>query len=126
MNSQNDNFNVRNTFDVNIEKRHKTDLGLDIPEDYFSKSKQSILNKTVNDKKGKVIPLYKNIYAWSTAAVVTLLFTLAVFNNPFSNEITNVESDILIASLVTAEADVDQLLEEYVNDELLTDEIFSE
>ena len=125
MNSQNDNFNVRNTFDVNTEKRHKTDLGLNIPEDYFSKSRQSILDKTVNEKKGKVVSLYKNMYAWSAVAVVALLFTLAVIN-PFSSEINEVENDILIASIVTDDADVDQLLEEYVNDELLTDEIFSE
>ena len=125
MNSQNDNFNVRNTFDVNTEKRHKADLGLDIPKDYFSKSRQSILDKTVNEKKGKVVSLYKNMYAWSAVAVVVLLFTLAVIN-PFSSEVNEVETDILIASVVTEDADVDQLLEEYVNDELLTDEIFSE
>lgn len=125
MNLQNDNFNVRNTFDVNIEKRHKEDLGLSIPKDYFSKSKQSILDKTVNDKKSKVIPLYKNIYVWSAAAVVTLLFTLAVVN-PFSSNINEIENDILIASLVTDDENVDELLDKYVNDELLTDEIFSE
>ena len=125
MNLQNDNFNVRNTFDVNTEKRHKSDLGLNIPEDYFSKSRQSILDKTVNEKKGKVVSLYKNMYAWSAVAVVALLFTVAVIN-PFSSEVNEVENDILIASIVTDDADVDQLLEEYVNDELLTDEIFSE
>ena len=125
MNLQNDNFNVRNTFDVSTEKRHKTDLGLSVPEDYFSKSKQSILDKTVGKKKGKVVSLYKNMYAWSAIAVIALLFTLAVIN-PFSSEINEVENDILIASLVTDDAEVDQLLDEYVNDELLTDEIFSE
>ena len=123
MNSQNNNFNIRNTFDVNTEKKHKTDLGLSIPEGYFSKSKQSILDKTVFEKQQKVIPLYKNIYAWSSVAVVALLFTLAVYNPlPVSNE---VENDILIASLIVDDSDVDQLLEEYMNDELLTDEIFS-
>lgn len=125
MNSQNNNFNVRNTFDVNTEKRHKTDLGLNIPDGYFSKSKESILNKTVFKEEKKVIPLYKNMYAWSAVAVIALLFTLAVVN-PFSSEGNEVENDILIASLVIDDEDVDQLLNEYVNDELLTDEIFSE
>lgn len=125
MNSQNDNFNVRNTFDVNTEKRHNADLGLSIPKDYFSKSKNSILEQTVHKKKGKVVSLYKNMYVWSAVAVIALLFTLAVIN-PFSSEIIEIDNDILIASVVTEDADVDQLLEEYVNDELLTDEIFSE
>lgn len=125
MNSQNNNFNVRNTFDVNTEKRHKTDLGLNIPDGYFSKSKESILTKTVFKEEKKVIPLYKNIYAWSAAAVIALLFTLAVVN-PFSSEGNEIDNDILIASLVIDDEDLDQLLNEYVNDELLTDEIFSE
>ncbi len=124
MNSQNNNFNVRNTFDVNTEKRHKADLGLNVPEGYFSKSKQSILDKTVFKEEKKVIPIYRNIYAWSAVAVIALLFTLAVVN-PFL-PVNEGESDILIASLVTDDEDVDQLLNEYVNDELLTDEIFSE
>ncbi|MCF2874487.1 MULTISPECIES: hypothetical protein [unclassified Tenacibaculum] len=124
MSTQNDNFNIRNTFDMNTQRKHKSDLGLDIPSDYFSKSKQSILEQTVLEKKGKVVSLYKKISIWSAVAVVTLLFTLAVYN-PIGTS-SDEESDILIASLVTEEADVDKLLEDYVNDELLTDEIFSE
>jgi anti-sigma-K factor RskA len=124
MNSQNDNFSTRNTFDVNTEKKHKSDLGLSIPEGYFSKSKQAVLEKTVFEKQQKVIPLYRNIYAWSSVAVVALLFTLAIYNPlTSSNEL---ENDILIASLIVEDSDVDQLLEDYMNDELLTDEIFSE
>ena len=124
MSTQNDNFNIRNTFDMNTQRKHKSDLGLDIPSDYFSKSKQSILEQTVLEKKGKVVSLYKKISIWSAVAVVALLFTLAVYN-PIGTS-SDEESDILIASLVTEEADVDKLLEDYVNDELLTDEIFSE
>lgn len=124
MREQNDNFNIRNTFDMNTEKKHKSDLGLDIPEGYFSNSKKSILEKTVLEKRGKVVSLYKKISVWSAVAVVALLFTLAVYN-PL--EVNNEEeNDILIASLLTEEADVDKLLEDYVNEELLTDEIFSE
>lgn len=124
MSTQNDNFNIRNTFDMNTQRKHKSDLGLDVPSDYFSKSKQSILEQTVLEKKGKVVSLYKKISIWSAVAVVALLFTLAVYN-PIGTG-SDEENDILIASLVTEEADVDKLLEDYVNDELLTDEIFSE
>ncbi|WBX77014.1 hypothetical protein PG911_01775 [Tenacibaculum ovolyticum] len=124
MNSQNNNFNIRNTFDVNTEKKHKSDLGLNIPEGYFSKSKQAVLDKTVFEKKSKVIPLYKNMYAWSAVAVVALLFILTVYS-PLMNT-NEIDDDILIASLVIEDSDVDQLLENYVNEELLTDDFFSE
>jgi hypothetical protein len=124
MNSQNNNFNIRNTFDVNTEKKHKSDLGLNIPEGYFSKSKQAVLDKTVFEKKSKVIPLYKNMYAWSAVAVVALLFILTVYR-PLMNT-NEIDDDILIASLVIEDSDVDQLLENYVNEELLTDDFFSE
>jgi len=124
MNSQNDNFSIRNTFDVNTEKKHKSDLGLNIPEGYFSKSKQAVLDKTVFEKKNKVITLYRSMYAWSAVAVIALLFILTVYNPLIhTNE---VEDDILIASLVIDDLDVDQLLEDYVNEELLTDDFFSE
>jgi hypothetical protein len=124
MNSQNNNFNIRNTFDVNTEKKHKSDLGLNIPEGYFSKSKQAVLDKTVFEKKSKVIPLCKNMYAWSAVAVVALLFILTVYR-PLMNT-NEIDDDILIASLVIEDSDVDQLLENYVNEELLTDDFFSE
>ncbi|CAL2094217.1 conserved protein of unknown function [Tenacibaculum sp. 190524A02b] len=126
MSKQNDNFNHRKTLDVNLEKKHTTDLGLKVPEDYFAKSKQSILAQTIaEEKKGKVINLSKIFYIWSTVAVVALLFTLAVFN-PFEKSDAIVEGDILIASLIEEDSEADALLDAYVNDELLTEEVFLE
>lgn len=126
MSLQNDNFNIRNTFDVNAEKKHTNDLGLNIPDGYFAKSKQDILNKTVFDKKKKVVPLYKNIYAWSAVAVIALLFTLTMYTGSFSSQENNLENDILIASLTIDDTEVDALLDDYLNDELLTEEVFLE
>ncbi|CAL2078624.1 hypothetical protein [Tenacibaculum sp. 190524A02b] len=126
MSKQNDNFNHRKTLDVNLEKKHTTDLGLKVPEDYFAKSKQSILAQTIaEEKKGKVINLSKTFYIWSAVAVVALLFTLAVFN-PFEKSDAVVEGDILIASLIEEDSEADALLDAYVNDELLTEEVFLE
>ncbi|CAL2106767.1 conserved hypothetical protein [Tenacibaculum sp. 190524A02b] len=126
MSKQNDNFNHRKTLDVNLEKKHTTDLGLKVPEDYFAKSKQSILAQTIaEEKKGKVINLSKTFYIWSAVAVVALLFTLAVFN-PFEKSDAIVEGDILIASLIEEDSEADALLDAYVNDELLTEEVFLE
>ncbi len=51
MNKQNDNFSQRNTLDVNSEKKHNTDLGLRIPEDYFQQSKRTILEQTTGESK---------------------------------------------------------------------------
>ncbi len=126
MSVQSDNFIYRNTLDVNSEKKHKKDLGLGIPDDYFAKSKNAILSQTVHqNKKGKIIFLSKKMYIWSAAAVIALLFVLAVYN-PFDSTDYGLENDILIASIVEEESDIDDLLDEYVNEELLTKEVFVE
>ncbi|SEE16130.1 hypothetical protein SAMN04487765_1604 [Tenacibaculum sp. MAR_2010_89] len=126
MSVQSDNFIYRNTLDVNSEKIHKKDLGLSVPDGYFEKSKNSILSETIGqNKKGKIIFLSKKMYIWSAAAVIALLFVLAVYN-PFDNVGYELENDILIASIIEEESDIDDLLDEYVNEELLTKEVFVE
>ncbi|MDC1162466.1 hypothetical protein OAT18_03385 [Tenacibaculum sp.] len=125
MSLQNNTFSNRNTFDVNTQKRHKKDLGLDIPKDYFSVSKKNILEKTINKKKSKVIRLYKNVYLWSAVAVVALLITF-VYTTPLVTQTSEVENDILLASLFIEESNVDALVDDYLDDELLTNDVFSE
>ncbi|CAM1351066.1 hypothetical protein [Tenacibaculum halocynthiae] len=126
MSVQSDNFIYRNTLDVNSEKIHKKDLGLSVPDGYFEKSKNSILSETIGqNKKGKIIFLSKKMYIWSAAAVIALLFVLVVYN-PFDNVGYELENDILIASIIEEESDIDDLLDEYVNEELLTKEVFVE
>ncbi len=124
MSSQNDNFSHRNTFDLNIEKKHSSSLGLKTPENYFQKSKQSILEKTIHEKKGKVVSLYKNIAIWSSVAVVAFLVMLSV-NSSISLDHEIAENDILIASMLTDDLSVDALVDDFINDELLTVAIFS-
>lgn len=124
MSSQNDNFIRRNTFDLNVEKKHNANLGMKTPDDYFLKSKQSILAKTVRQKKGKVVSLYKNIAIWSSVAVVALLVVLSI-SKPVSLPDEIIENDILIASLFIEDVNVDELVEDYINDELLTEAVFS-
>lgn len=114
----------RSTFDMNAEKRHQKDLGLKIPENYFSQSKAGILAMTTGQSQ-EVIPLYKRKITWiSMAATVALLLTLAIYN-PFTKN-TVVEEDVLIASLFTEEESVDDFVDDFVNDELLTEEVFTE
>ncbi|CAM1358862.1 hypothetical protein [Tenacibaculum xiamenense] len=125
MNEQNNNFIHRNTLDVNSEKKHKEDLGLGLPKDYFAKSKQSILDQTVNESKGEVVSLSRRIFLWSSVAVIALILGLAVIN-PFKSNIVTQEGDILIATVMVEDDEVDDLLDEFVNDELLTEEVFTE
>lgn len=126
MSKQNDNFSQRNTLDVNSEKKHKTDLGLSIPENYFQQSKRTILEQTIEEsKKGSVFLFSSKMYTWSAAAaVIALIFTLVV-GNPFEKKAV-LENDILIASLMTEEDEVEALIDGFVNDELLTEEVFLE
>ncbi|OSY88672.1 hypothetical protein WH52_03060 [Tenacibaculum holothuriorum] len=115
----------RSTLDINSEKKHKIDLGIGIPEGYFSKSSEAILKQTVGKKKTKVISLQKK-YVWSAAAAIALLFTLAVVNQFESSQAITVDNDVLIASLLTEDAEVDTFIEDFVDDSLLTEDVFSE
>lgn len=126
MNIQSYTFKHRNTLDVNSEKKHKKDLGLSIPEDYFAQSKKAIMLQVKEESKtSKLIFLNKKSMVWSVAAAVALLITVAVFN-PFASGVNELENDILLASVVAEDSDVDELLEDYINDELLIEEIFLE
>ncbi len=126
MKLQSDTFNNRNTLDMNSEKIHKSDLGLSVPENYFANSKKAILAQAMaEESKGRVVFFRKKVVMWSAAAVVALLLTLTI-TNPFSKTELPVEDDILLASMVTEESDVDALLTDFVNDELLTEEVFTE
>lgn len=122
MKTKNNTFNQRITLDMNAQKRHQKDLGLDIPKDYFASSRKSILEQTVHQKRGKVVLFKNKIYAWSSVAVIALLFTLAIYNS--TNNIDTIEDDVLIASLFTDEDNIDTFVDDFVNDELLTEDIF--
>lgn len=111
---------------MKMRERHKEDLGLDVPLGYFSKSKADILEATVN-KKSKVVSLNKKLYYWSAAAaVVALVFTLSVFS-PFKEEVNNdIYNDVLIATLSVNENEIDGVVDEFIDDNLLTENIFLE
>ena len=115
----------RNTLDINSEKKHKSDLGIGVPKGYFSKSSETILNQTIDKKNPKVISLPKK-YVWSAVATVTLLITLAVINPFESSQTTPIDNDVLIASLLAEDAEVDTFIEDFVDDSLLTEDVFSE
>jgi len=121
--TKNNTLNQRITLDMNTQKKHQKDLGLEVPKDYFASSRKVILEQTVHQKRGKVISFQKKISIWSAVAVVAILFTLAIYN-PIENSNTLEVDDVLIASLFTEEDNVDVFLDNFVNDELLTEDVF--
>ncbi len=138
-----------NSFDERIQRRHREDLGLDIPEDFFARSKNEILEKTIH-KKNKLTLFSQKTVIWSAAAVIAFLLILTmdkkevteITNNTpevvldsidqISNEmLTNLglapqESDVLMASLFIEDAEVDEFIDRYVLEEVLEDEITSQ
>lgn len=82
-----------------LNKIHSDALGLKIPENYFSNSKNEILNKVLAEKETKVIPFYKKRTSWLAAASVTLLLGLSIFrtyNSQNQESITNQLTDSIV------------------------------
>ncbi len=135
-----------NNKENNIDEIHKKDLGLSVPENYFSASKNEILAKITAEKKPKVVPLYQNKFVWFVAAGITLLVALTVFKpdvfpsidknpsivsdtvNKFKNldlvyDLFNTdEQDITIASLFMSDAEISNYIENTIIEEILIDE----
>jgi hypothetical protein len=135
-----------NSKENNIDKTHKKDLGLGVPENYFSTSKNEILSKIAHEKKARVVPFYKNKLMWFSAAGITLLVALTVFKpnvfpsidktplivsdsiNKFQNlelvyDIFTTDSqNIAIASLFMNDAEISNYIENNIIEEILIDE----
>lgn len=111
----------------NLRDKHQKDLGFSVPEGYFSQAKQDILNKIELEDTYQSTPTFfqnkRNVWIVSIAASLLIgMFLINTFTNGTNTVV--VEEDVLIASLVTD--DVDSLLDTYITDEFLTEEIFSE
>lgn len=71
-----------------LEEIHLNELGLKIPDNYFSDSKKKIIGEILNEKTPKVIPFYRQKRIWYIAASMLLLFGLTFVNTftPFESE----------------------------------------
>ena len=141
------NANSELSFDGELEKKHREELGLGLPEGYFSKSKINILEK-VSIKKGVKLKYFtRQRLIWSVAATITLLVALTVFKPnvlPSINEIPAIVSDtintiksnslvfdnsaqdedtVFIASLFVEDSQIDEFVNNYVMEELVYNEI---
>lgn len=62
---------------------HSEELGLNVPENYFSKSKSKILSEVITKKESKIISIYRKKSTWLAVASIALVFGLTVIK-PFS------------------------------------------
>ncbi|MGZ0014876.1 hypothetical protein [Yeosuana sp. AK3] len=113
-----------------LSRLHKDKLGMDIPEDFFAKSKENILNKVIKPKTPKQSVFWlKPIVAYPVAASIILAIAITFWmkNNPseIKNQISNteaiklispdlLESDFLISSLMVSDTEMDHYLESYL------------
>ena len=131
------------SFDQRNQKKHTKDLGLQLPVDYFSKSKANILAQVSSKKRGKLIIFSRKTIVWSTTVAALLIFTITLFkSNEFSSTgtITNIVSDtvsafqnesatnndlvtstedVLLASLFVEESHVNEYVDNYIKAELI-------
>lgn len=131
------------SFDQRNQKKHTEELGLQVPEDYFSKSKANILSQTSSKKRGRLIMFSRKTIVWSTTVAALLLITITIFKpDEFSstNTITNIVSDtvsafqnenainndvvistedVLLASLFVEESHVNEYVDNYIKEEII-------
>lgn len=128
-----------------MDKMHAEELGLGMPEDYFSTSKIDILDKVFQDKKSKVVPLFRNKVMWFAAAGIALIVALTVFKPAGMSSINEiptviadtvgqirnlelinseffVEDDMLVASLFIDDSEIDDYIDNYIIEETVIDE----
>ena len=74
----------------NITKLHKEKLGLDIPEDFFNTSKDSILNAVAENKQRTVFTL-RPIISYAVAASIILLLGIGYW---LQNNTSQINPDI--------------------------------
>lgn len=110
---------------MNAEKLHKEDLGLKIPNNYFEESKKTLERNIKNNQIVATPFINKKPFAvWLSAAVITLLLGIALFNTFLTSNYVEDEDDILITSFFEDEKEVDTFITQYVEDEMLTEALF--
>ena len=131
------------SFDQRNQKKHTKDLGLQLPKDYFSKSKANILAQVSSKKRGKLIIFSRKTIVWSTTVAALLIFTITLFKpNDFSatdnittfvsdtidafqnesatnNDLVTSTEDVLLASLFVDESHVNEYVDNYIKAELI-------
>lgn len=125
-----------------ISERHKEKLGMDIPEDFFAKSKENILNKVIKEEKPKqTIFWLRPMVAYPMAASIFLAIALTFYmqNKDVKNteQITNTEEvklmntdfnedNFLVSSLMISDSEMDTYLDSYIINNVVIESELSE
>ena len=126
----------------NISKLHKEKLGMVIPEDFFAKSKESILNKVIKQEKTKqtvfwLRPMIAYPMAASIILAITITFWMQKDNTKNIDQITNTEDvkllntnlndgDFLVSSLMISDSEMDTYLDSYIVNNVIIEAELSE
>jgi hypothetical protein len=140
-----DQTNHQGLFDKKMHGKHTENLGLEVPKNYFSKSKSKIVALTLDKKKSKLIQLRKRVI-WIAAAGIALLFALTIFkpnatlnsdkistiasdtvekiNNFYleNDKLFSLEDAVLLTSLYVDENQMDAYVDINFIDEIIIDE----
>jgi len=130
-----------------MHEMHSEELGFQVPEDYFSKSKFEILEKVTNQKEQRFNIFSRKRIVWSVAATIAIILALTVFKPnalPAIDEIPAIvsdtidnlkndglaqdeleENDILITSLFISDNEIDEFVDDYVFEELVYEEVMA-
>lgn len=135
------------SFDRKMREMHLKELGLNIPKDYFSKSKTDLLAKVSKKNSARFTIFSRERIVWSVAASIAIILALSVFKPnglPAMDEIPAIvsdtidhiqnndlaqgepeEDDILITSLFVSDTEIDEFVDNYVLEELVYEEVMS-
>ena len=120
--NKNENNFLKESFNGDISKHHKKYLGTDVPEDYFAKSKTSILEKIKKEVKQEekpkkqivfyLQPKFKYFAAASLVFILSLTVWLQNYNtqNDFdipTNSELSYQDNVLIESLLVDDNELD-------------------
>ena len=125
-----------------LTKNHEDYLGLNIPEGYFSKSKNEIIASLpkVEERKKSVFRL-KPLIAYPIAASIVFLIGITIWlqnpNSEINTQITDIEKtetidfnfpadDFLVYSLLVEDSEIDQFVDDYIINEMIVKADLSE
>lgn len=120
-----------NRSDGTITDHHKQMLGADIPQDYFKRSKLSILEAVKEEEvsKPKVIklqPRFRYAIAASIAVLVSLTIWIQSSSGISSSELNELADDALINSLLIEDADMGSFTDDVLVSEVMVKAEISE
>lgn len=105
-----------------VSNHHKEYLGMDVPEDYFVQSKQSILDLVSKEKKETPVLYLRRPF--QVAASTALLIALTIWyqmNSTISPSLEIASNDVLIESLFVEDTDMNEFVDAILVSEIVVE-----